>query len=192
MEECLCAFVSVEKADEGGLDHVVAKAAAEIVKVADQVKTKRVMLYPYAHLSSSLASPAVAIEALPKLKAALPADFEVKQSPFGWYKAFSISCKGHPLSELSRHVLPDGVTAPGAADVGAAQAQARTSMKGPGAPMEAPRPAASGSAASDEQNAALKAEKGLKSQWYVLSPDGSMVPADQFDYSAWPGLAKFY
>jgi threonyl-tRNA synthetase len=26
------------------------------------------------------------------------------RAPFGWYKAFTISCKGHPLSELSRSI----------------------------------------------------------------------------------------
>ncbi|MEA3137376.1 MAG: threonyl-tRNA synthetase, partial [Thermoplasmata archaeon] len=193
MEECLCVFVSVEKADEAGLDNVVAKAAAEVVKVADQVKTKRVMIYPYAHLSNSLAAPPVAMQALPALKAALPADYEVKQSPFGWYKAFSISCKGHPLSELSRHVLPDGVVA-ATVDVSAAMAQARTSAKSVGSveSVKSVAPSGGGSAASDEQNAALKAEKGLKSSWYVLSPDGSMVPAEGFDFSKWPGLQKFY
>src|SRR5689334_1197091 len=185
MEECLCAFVSVEKADEVNVADAVGKAAAEIVKVADQVKTKRVMIYPYAHLSNSLAPPNVAQEALPALAAALPKDYEVQRSPFGWYKAFSISCKGHPLSELSRHVLPDGVALP-AGDVAAAQAQAKASAKG------AEPAKAAGSVASDEQNLALKAEKGLKSAWYVLSPDGSLVPADSFDFSRWPGLAKFY
>jgi threonyl-tRNA synthetase len=195
MEECLCAFVSVEKADEQGLESAVAKAAKEIVAVADQVKTKRVMLYPYAHLSSSLASPATAQQALPALKAALPADYEVKQSPFGWYKAFSISCKGHPLSELSRHVLPDGVAA-AEGSVAAAQAQAKASAKGPGAPAASASPtpagAPGGSVQSDEQNQALKAEKTLKSSWYVLSPDGALVPADSFDFAPWPGLQKFY
>lgn len=194
MEECLCAFVSVEKVDEQGLDNVLAKAAAEIVKVADQVKTKRVMLYPYAHLSSSLAAPPVAMEALPKLKAALPADYEVKSSPFGWYKAFSISCKGHPLSELSRHVLPDGVVA-GAIDVSAAQAQAKASA-GATLPVAKDLPGvravASGSVASDEQNQALKAEKGLKSSWYVLTPDGKLTPSAEFDFTPYPGLQKFY
>jgi threonyl-tRNA synthetase len=199
MEECLCVFVSVEKADEQGLDNVVAKAAAEIVKVAEQVKTSKVMLYPYAHLSNSLAAPATAIQAMPLLKGALPAGFEVKQSPFGWYKAFSISCKGHPLSELSRHVLPDGVVA-ATVDVGAAQAQAKTSAKMDGASVPAKVAGGHGghghdhgqSAQSDEQNLALKAEKTLKSSWYVLSPDGSMVPADSFDFAKWPGLQKFY
>jgi threonyl-tRNA synthetase len=201
MEECLCAFVAVEKADEANLPSAVRKAAAEIVKVAEQVKTQKVMLYPYAHLSNSLAAPPVAMEALPQLAAALPPTFTVQRSPFGWYKAFSIRCKGHPLSELSRHVLPDApeghvhtgddCCTPGApsgamATVASAQMQAKTSQKGPGAAQPA------GSAASDEQNAALKAEKTLKSQWYVLSPDGTLATADSFDFKPWPGLEKFY
>lgn len=199
MDECLCAFVSVEKADEDGLASAVSKAAAEVVKVADQVKTKRVMLYPYAHLSNSLASPATAMQALPALKAALPKDFEVKQSPFGWYKAFSISCKGHPLSELSRHVLPDehvhhdGCCGSGAglSVVASAQAQAKASMKGPSGPAPS-APSGAASVQSDEQNAALKAEKTLKSSWYVLTPDGKLTPSEQFDFAPYPGLQKFY
>ena len=31
----------------------------------------------------------------------------VKRVPFGWYKAFEISCKGHPLSELSRTITAE-------------------------------------------------------------------------------------
>ncbi|MEA3202579.1 MAG: threonyl-tRNA synthetase [Thermoplasmata archaeon] len=196
MEECLCAFVAVEKPDEANLQSAVTKAAAEIVKVADQVKTQKVMLYPYAHISNDLAAPAIAIQALPLLQEALPKSYTVQRSPFGWYKAFSLKCKGHPLSELSRHVLPDPADdghghahghdhGAAVSTVAAAQAQAKTALKG--APAE---PA--GSAESDEQNAALKAEKTLKSQWYVLSPDGSMVPADKFSFKEWPGLEKFY
>jgi len=30
--------------------------------------------------------------------------YEVSRAPFGWYKSFTISAKGHPLSELSRTV----------------------------------------------------------------------------------------
>ncbi|MGZ7109441.1 MAG: threonine--tRNA ligase, partial [Methanobacterium sp.] len=31
-------------------------------------------------------------------------DLKVTRIPFGWYKSFEISCKGHPLSELSRTI----------------------------------------------------------------------------------------
>ena len=33
--------------------------------------------------------------------------FDVFRVPFGWYKAFEISCKGHPLSELSRTITAE-------------------------------------------------------------------------------------
>nr|QNO53329.1 threonine--tRNA ligase [Methanosarcinales archaeon ANME-1 ERB6] len=29
---------------------------------------------------------------------------DVKRAPFGWYKSFTLRCKGHPLSELSRKI----------------------------------------------------------------------------------------
>ncbi|HEC72533.1 MAG TPA: threonine--tRNA ligase [Thermoplasmatales archaeon] len=67
------------------------------------------MLYPYAHLSSNLASPKKAQEILVEIEYKLRNEnFNVKRSPFGWYKAFKISCKGHPLSELSREIIPVG------------------------------------------------------------------------------------
>jgi threonyl-tRNA synthetase len=199
MEECLCAFVSVERADEADLGSAVQKAAKEIVAIADQVKTKRVMLYPYAHLSNALAPPDVAQRALPALAEALPKDYEVQRSPFGWYKAFTISCKGHPLSELSRHVLPDadGAASTGAS-VAAAQMQAKATMKGPAtAPATAPQAAPgkeglAGALPEEQESQALKAEKTLKSQWFVLAPDGTLTPADRFDFKPWPGLDRFY
>ncbi|MBI4983483.1 hypothetical protein HZC32_02465, partial [Candidatus Woesearchaeota archaeon] len=44
----------------------------------------------------------------------LSRECQVTRAPFGWYKAFNISCKGHPLSELSRSfsVGPDEVPVP--------------------------------------------------------------------------------
>lgn len=104
MEEVLTAFIAVESYDEEDPDGTVQNAASEIRKTADQVKTNRVMLYPYAHLSSELSKPAVAVDVLKKIEEELSPDYEVKRAPFGWYKAFKISCKGHPLSELSRTV----------------------------------------------------------------------------------------
>ena len=100
MEEALTVFLAVEKNDEEDIEYIARQTAGEIKKVTEQVKTNRVMLYPYAHLSSSLASPKTAVEALRKLEELLKeAQFEVKRAPFGWYKSFTIKCKGHPLSD---------------------------------------------------------------------------------------------
>ena len=105
MEEALTVFIAVEKNDEENLEYAAVQTVVEIKKVTEQVKTNRVMLYPYAHLSSSLSSPKIAIETLKKIEDLLKeAQFEVKRAPFGWYKSFTIKCKGHPLSELSRTI----------------------------------------------------------------------------------------
>ncbi|MFB6151416.1 MAG: threonine--tRNA ligase, partial [Haloarculaceae archaeon] len=105
MEDCVTAFVSVESDDEADLDGVVENAAAELADVTGQLNTNRVVLYPYAHLSEDLAGPDAAKAVMRDLEAALEADgYEILRAPFGWYKSFEVSCKGHPLSELSRHV----------------------------------------------------------------------------------------
>ncbi len=100
LEEVLVAFVSVEKGDN---EDVAKKAAEEIRDVANKVKADRILIYPYAHLSSNLADAETAINVLKALQAEL-SDLEVHRAPFGWYKSFKISCKGHPLSELSREI----------------------------------------------------------------------------------------
>lgn len=107
MEDCVTVFVSVEREDEADLDAVVENAADELRDVTDQLNTRKVVLYPYAHLSDDLAGPDNAKTVLRNLEAELEGEFEVLRAPFGWYKAFEVSCKGHPLSELSRHVTPE-------------------------------------------------------------------------------------
>ena len=104
LEEALCAFIAVEKFDEDDPDAVVAESAKQIADVAGQVHASRIMIYPYAHLSAQLSTPATAVKILKGLAETLSADYEVMRAPFGWYKAFTISCKGHPLSELSRSI----------------------------------------------------------------------------------------
>lgn len=106
-DESLVAFCAVEAPDAEGIDDVVAQAVASIEEMSSQTKCRRVMVYPYAHLSSDLASPNLAVEALKAMETTLgEAGFEVKRAPFGWYKSFTVSCKGHPLSELSRTLSP--------------------------------------------------------------------------------------
>jgi len=108
-EEALTAFTAVEKIDEKSPRQAVLDATAEIEKTAEQLRVKNIMLYPYAHLSPNLASPKKAQEILIEIEYELRnKNFNVKRSPFGWYKAFKISCKGHPLSELSREIIPGG------------------------------------------------------------------------------------
>jgi threonyl-tRNA synthetase len=104
LEEALCAFIAVEKFDEDDPEATIAEGAKQISDVAGQVHAGRIMLYPYAHLSPNLSAPAAAIKILKGMQEALAGDYEVMRAPFGWYKGFTLKCKGHPLSELSRSI----------------------------------------------------------------------------------------
>lgn len=112
-DECLVCFVAAEERDEPDVATVARRAADEIEDVAHQVQESRIVLYPYAHLSPSLAHPTQAREILQRLEREVSdRGLETHLSPFGWYKAFDIACKGHPLSELSREVTLEETTAP--------------------------------------------------------------------------------
>lgn len=153
-EEVLVVFTAVEKGDEEAPTKAADLAVKEVEEVFKEVKAKRIVVYPYAHLSSSLSQPKVAVQVLKEMEAGLRNHgHEVARAPFGWYKTFELRCKGHPLSEHSREIK-----------VG--EEKERVSK-------------------------AVKAEKKLKSKWYVLHK-GKLVPAEEFDFNPYPSLKIFY
>jgi len=108
LEDGLVVFSTVEKNDEQDPEQIATNAASSIEEVLGWLKTKKVMVYPYAHLSTNLASREPAISILKALEDKLAKrGYEVTRSPFGWYKSFTITAKGHPLSELSRTITVD-------------------------------------------------------------------------------------
>lgn len=108
VEECLVIFTAVEKRDEINPGSAVDRYVREIKNIAQQVNAHNIVLYPYAHLSSELGSPKVAEKVMKDAEKILQEKYKVTRAPFGWYKAFNIACKGHPLSELSREFGPEG------------------------------------------------------------------------------------
>lgn len=100
--ESLVVLTAIEKGDM--INESVKELVKNIADVAKQVKTKNIVLYPYAHLSSNLASPETAVEILDKAEKELGKNFKVTKAPFGYYKEFELKVKGHPLSELSREI----------------------------------------------------------------------------------------
>lgn len=158
-ENVLVAYIAVEKADESGLDSVTRQLVAEVKKTAKEVGAESIALYPYAHLSSSLSSPKAAKKALDDAYEMLKKEgANVIKAPFGWYKSFEIKCKGHPLSELSRTILPEGVKPEETV------------------PMEERK-------TEGHISEALKTEDALKSEWYVLDINGKLIPAKDYKYT---------
>lgn len=107
LDECVVLFCCVERLDEKNPERVIRTATNSIMQRLEKLKVRRVLVYPYAHLASTLGSPDVALEVLRGLEAALREEqlegepLEVKWAPFGWYKEFEIRAKGHPLADLS-------------------------------------------------------------------------------------------
>lgn len=106
--ECLVVFIAAEKGDEADVDSVANQVIEEVLSLADQVGTGHLVIYPYAHLSSALSSPRVAVRLFDEICRQLLRRRQIKilRAPFGYYKAFEIGCKGHPLSELAKTITP--------------------------------------------------------------------------------------
>ncbi|WP_226962027.1 MULTISPECIES: threonine--tRNA ligase [Streptomyces] len=166
VEEVLVAFTAVEKPDEADADGVADLAVAEIRATAEKVGATRIMVYPYAHLSSNLSRPQTAADVIERMAEQLRADngLEVFRAPFGYYKSYEVACKGHPLSELSMTLSPT--------DASHADELAR------GNPVA--------------ESKALAAERQLRSEWRIYQPDGSFVLADDFDLASHQGLSDLF
>ena len=159
--ECLVIFVAAEKGDDADANSVVGQVVEEVLSLAGQVGVTHLVVYPYAHLSSSLSSPRVAVRLLDEISKQLQGQdrFQILRAPFGYYKSFDIVCKGHPLSELAKTIAPG-----------------KGAKAGAGA----------------EESEALKAEKTLKSEWTVMTPDGKQVPAKDFAFASRPALERLH
>jgi threonyl-tRNA synthetase len=103
-KNCLVVLTAIEKGDSKETSKQLSES---IKKIAIDVKTQTIVLYPYAHLSSNLGSPETAIKILNETAKQL-APLKVIQAPFGYYKTFELKVKGHPLSELSREFKIEG------------------------------------------------------------------------------------
>jgi len=104
LEEIVVLFTAVE---EGDNTTVARKAIDEVQAFLEKLKLNRILIYPYAHLSSNLAKPTEALRIVKTMEAhAKEKNIETYRAPFGWNKQFTISIKGHPLAEQSRLILP--------------------------------------------------------------------------------------
>ena len=102
-EEIVVAFVAIEDDDDSS---VAQDAISQIKNSMEKIGCKKLLLYPYAHLSSNLAKPSVAMNLLSEMENGA-SDLEVSHSPFGWTKSYKIQVKGHPLAESSKVVTKD-------------------------------------------------------------------------------------
>jgi threonyl-tRNA synthetase len=160
-EEVLVVFTSVEKGDEN-VGAISQKLVKEVSSISEQVKTKNILLYPLVHLTSEPSDPATAQKVIIKSEEILKnKGFKVDHSPFGWYKGYTLKCKGHPLSELSRELKAAG-------DI-------EISKEGKG----------------EEFSESLKAEEQMSSKFYIMDLEGKLHDPLKFNYGKLENLKKF-
>ncbi|MBS3052127.1 MAG: threonine--tRNA ligase [Candidatus Aenigmarchaeota archaeon] len=100
-------FVSIEKDDN---EKIIKSAIKEIKSSLDNLKVNKVLIHPYAHLSSNLAKPSDALDLLKKMEIFMKEiGIETYRSPFGWNKQFSIKIKAHPMAEQFKVFSSDSV-----------------------------------------------------------------------------------
>jgi threonyl-tRNA synthetase len=162
IEEVVVLFIAVEDGDSEAL---AKKAVDDLRAFLGKQKTNRILIYPFAHLSSRLSNPAEALKIIKAMEEySKDKGIETYRAPFGWNKQFTISIKGHPLAEQARVYSPEVVKAEATAEC---------------EPKEEP------------VSAALKAEDKMKSYWHVLLTDGSLVPIEEFKFKGHSNLQKF-
>jgi threonyl-tRNA synthetase len=167
VEEVVVLFTAIEEGDNSTMAQ---KAINDVRAFLGKLKVNRILIYPFAHLSSNLSQPSEALKIIKDMEAyAKEKGLETYRAPFGWNKQFTISIKGHPLAEQARSYTPE-------------PALAVTTE--PQAPCEAKK---------EEQpfSAALKAEDTMKSYWHILQTDGSLVPIEEFKFKGYTNLQKF-
>ena len=150
LEDLVVAFVAVENRDDESLAKM---AVDEIKKYLEMVKSSRLLIYPYAHLSSDLAPPALAIDIIKSVEIyAKESINQVYRAPFGWTKSFNIKVKGHPLAENSKEISK----------------------------QEEHKHA--DSLHREKESSALKDEEKLQSFWYIAQPGGQMTPVSKYNF----------
>jgi threonyl-tRNA synthetase len=178
LEDLVVILAAVEKGDN---ETVVREAVDEIRKYLNTVKSEKLLIYPYAHLSSNLAAPKEAFEILKLFedtaRKSLP---YVHRAPFGWTKAFNIKVKGHPLAENAKEINTSSIISK------STEAPAHTSIP----PFQKKLSAQAQTHQGEEQTSiALNAEGKLESSWYIFQPKGQdnkeqsiLIPVSEYRF----------
>ena len=103
IDEVVVCFTAIEKDDN---EDIAKDAIREVQESMKKIGCSKLLLYPYAHLSSDLASPSTALSLL-KIMEDSADGLEVSRAPFGWTKSYNIKVKGHPLAESSKVITSD-------------------------------------------------------------------------------------
>jgi threonyl-tRNA synthetase len=181
IEDLVVTLVAIENGDN---ERVLNEAAEKIQEYLNNVKGKKVLIYPYAHLSSNLAPPKEALAILRSFEKSARKSLsltEVYRAPFGWTKAFEIKVKGHPLAENSREIRSNK-------EILSRSEESKSEGQLIPSPFE-PRDLTTGQIGSEEDqiSTALRAEERLESSWYIFDTksqvnESKLIPISDYHF----------
>ena len=106
IDDVIVALIAVEKDDD---ESIIDDVCKELKAYGEEIKCDNLLIYPYAHLSSQLATHSSALAILISIENQVKDLFTaVNRAPFGWTKSFHIKIKGHPLAEHAKTILRKG------------------------------------------------------------------------------------
>jgi threonyl-tRNA synthetase len=171
LESLIVVFVSVEKGDN---KTTIEKAIEEIKSYSENLKVNRLLIYPYSHLSSHLASPKYAFDIIRELETKSKKIInEVNRAPFGWTKSFNIKVKGHPLAENFK-VISDMQFPINGKDETFRKEDLKQHLPD-----------------SEPVSSALKSEEKQQSLWFILDTNGVLTPLEVFKIEKNSNLKRF-
>jgi len=171
LESLIVVFVSVEKGDN---KTTIEKAIEEIKSYSENLKVNRLLIYPYSHLSSHLASPKYAFDIIRELETKSRKIInEVNRAPFGWTKSFNIKVKGHPLAENFK-VISDMQFPINGKDETFRKEDLKQHLPD-----------------SEPVSSALKSEEKQQSLWFILDTNGVLTPFEVFKIEKNSNLKRF-
>ena len=169
IEEVVVLFTAVE---EGDTIQVSQRAINEVRAFLGKLKINKILIYPFAHLSSNLSKPQDAFNVIREMENyAKQKGIETYRAPFGWNKQFTVSIKGHPLAEQARTYTAETLKTKNIAEKFEVCSETKKE--------------------EETVSAALKAEDTLKSVWHILQTDGSLIPVEEFKFKGHDNLQKF-
>jgi len=105
IENAVVGFIHVEKKDEVNLSNVETKLIKNLKWAARKNNTERIVLHSFTHLSQSKASSEITRQLLDNSEQRLKkADYEVYQTPFGYFLDLDVKAPGYPLARLFKDI----------------------------------------------------------------------------------------
>ena len=171
LESLIVVFVSVEKGDN---KIIIEKAIEEIKNYTENLKVNRILIYPYSHLSSHLASPKFAFDIIKELETKSRKIInEVNRAPFGWTKGFNIKVKGHPLAENFKVISDMQFPIKGKDEIFQKEDLNQLVLD------------------TEPISFALKSEERQQSVWFILDTNGVLTPLEEFKREKNSNLKRF-